>query len=128
MKTLAIGRPLVNFQKKPLQDPAKEGDDKTIYLRDYLIQTVGTLFQAENKERAILAYKVAQKLYDCNDLSVDLEDAEFKLVEDSVEKPRQGTAVLVTGQVYLMLDEAKRKAEELEEEQKESKQKNKQRE
>lgn len=107
MKTLAIGLPLVNFEKKPLQDPTREGEDKTVYLRDYLIQMVGTLFQAENKERAILAYRVAQKLYDCKSLNIALEDAEFKLIESAVEKPRQGTAVMVSGQVYLMLEEAK---------------------
>lgn len=123
MKVLGIGKPLVNFEGKALQDPSKEGEDKTVYLRDFLIQMVGQLFQAENKERAILAFKVAQKLHDCKDVEIDLEDAEFKLIEDSVEKPRQGTAVLVIGQVYLMLDEAKRKAEELEKEQKRNAQK-----
>ena len=108
MKSLEIGRPLVNFAKIPLTDSTKEGEDKTIYVRDLLIQAVGQLFQAENKERVILAYRVAQKLYDCQARSIDLEDAEFKLIEDAVEKPRQGLAPLILGQVYLILDEAKK--------------------
>lgn len=108
MKTVKIGIPLLSFSKKPIIDPTKDGVDKTVYLRDILIQAVGQLFQAENKQRAIAAFRLGQKLYDCDTEEIALEDAEFDLIMSAIETPRQGMSPIVLGQVYLMLDEAKK--------------------
>ena len=111
MKRLEIGRPIVNFARRPLQDPTKEGDDKTIYVRDLLIQAVGNQFKAENKARVILAYKVGQKLFDCPDQFIDLEDAEFELIKSAIEKPLPGLSPLVMGQIYPVIDDAEKERE-----------------
>jgi len=110
MKTLKIGKPLSTFSGQPMTDNQKDGDDKSIKVKDILVQYVGQLFEGENKERVLLAYRVAQKIYDCQGKNLDLEDAEFKLVVDATEKPKMGHGPLIMGPVYEVLEAAEEKA------------------
>ena len=105
MKTIAISTKLLGFDNKtPLTDVTKEGSDKDLTVKDILINRVGRFFPAENKERAILAFKVAQKIYDCKTKTLDLEDAEFKMVKDAMEKPTMSP--IVEARVHEVLDAA----------------------
>ena len=104
MKTVEIGKKLLGFDGKPLTDELKEGDDKELTARDILITRVGRLFSAENKERAILAYKVAQKIYDCKGKTLDLEDTEFGLVIAAMERPTMSP--IIEARVHEVLDAA----------------------
>lgn len=88
MKTLKIGDPVLAFNGEPFTDSLREGEDKVIRFKDIFIQVLGPMFQGDRSgsvERVLLANKVGQKLFDCRDESIDLEDAEFSLLEQATE-------------------------------------------
>lgn len=107
MKTVKIGTALSTFAGTAMTDAQKEGEDKKVKVKDILVQYVGQLFDNDNKEKVVLAYRLAQKIYDCEEDTIDLEDAEFKLVEEATDKPKMGHTPLIMGPVYLALEEAK---------------------
>ncbi|MHA2067934.1 MAG: hypothetical protein ACXABY_26535 [Candidatus Thorarchaeota archaeon] len=110
MKTVKIGTVLKTFAGKEMTDAQKEGEDKNVLVKDILVQYVGQLFENENKERVLLAYRVAQKIYDCEDEEIDLEDAEFKLILEATSKPKMGHSPLIMGPIYEVLEEAEEAA------------------
>lgn len=103
MKRVQIGKSLTTFAGIEITDTTKEGDDKRVYVRDMLVQQVGQLFQAEDKNRAILAYKTAQKIFDCKKDFIDLEDAEHKICIDALDPKR--LSPMVYGQLVITLEE-----------------------
>jgi hypothetical protein len=112
MKSLEINTPIKTFQGKEVQDGMKEGEDKIIRIKDLLIQYVGQLFEGENKARVLLAYKIAQKIYNHEgDDKLELEDAEFKLVVDATNKPKMGHGPMILGPVLEALEQAEKDAD-----------------
>jgi len=103
MKRIRIGKKITNLEGKPITDNFKEGDDKEVYVKDLMKQYVGQLFQAENKERSLLAYLTAEKLHKAKD-TVELENAEFKILADSLEKPKHNPVIMAP--LYQAMDEA----------------------
>lgn len=90
MKTLKINDPILSYDGEPLTDNLRDGDDKRILYKDMFIQVLGPMFQgrgAVDVEKVILAHKVGQKLFDCKDESIELEDAEFNLLKEAAESP-----------------------------------------
>jgi hypothetical protein len=103
MRKVKIGTALTNFAGEPIQDRTKEGEDKTVYVKDMLVQSVGQLFQAEDKNRAMLAYRTAQKIFNAQDV-VLLEEAEYKICQDAVDPKR--LSPMIFGGIMDVLDTA----------------------
>lgn len=108
MKYLAVRTPVCNFAGTELLDNTKSGDDKVIRVQDILVQYLGQFFQAKDPKKVILAYKVGQKIYDAKFDSLELEDAEFELIEEALKEPKHSPMIL--GPIYLALEEAKKEA------------------
>jgi hypothetical protein len=87
MKTLKIDDPVLSYDGTPFTDNLREGEDKTIRFKDIFIQVLGPMFQGKtgSVERVILANKVGQKLFDCEDETIELEDAEFSVLNEAAE-------------------------------------------
>lgn len=107
MKSLSICVPICNFAGEPVKDNLQTREDKTVYMKDLLMQYVGQLFGANNKEKALLAYRVAQKIYDHTEDPLELEDAEFAIVQEAVKVPKHGPMWIVP--IYQALADAEKK-------------------
>lgn len=105
MKTLKINDPILSYDGEPFTDNLREGEDKRIYFKDIFVQVLGPMFQGDrsgNVEKVLLAYKIGQKLFDCEDESIQLEDAEFKLLKEAAESQTaiQRFTTSILGPVY----------------------------
>lgn len=80
MKTLQIDAILKDFAGEDIL-----GVDGPLTTKSMLLQCVGAFFTSPSPEENIEANRVGQKLYD-SEGSIELEDAEFKLLNKAVNK------------------------------------------
>lgn len=79
MKTVGINNEFTDFAGNAIM-----GVDGPLTYSDILTQCMGAFFISENAKENILARKVGQKIHDA-DGSVELEDAEFDLLNKAVK-------------------------------------------
>lgn len=99
--------PLLKYDKEPLTTP----DGEILTLRRVIMVACGN-YSDTDPEKNVMAYKIGQKAYDAKGI-LDLEDAEFKELKNSILKPnRPNFSAIVMGQVYIALEEAELAARE----------------
>ena len=105
MKSLEINAILTDLTHKPILNPPEPGkSSEPAKIKDILIQyLVG--YKGKEPKQVMLARKVAQKVFDFEGLSLEVEDAEFDLIEEAVKEPQHNA--LIIAPIYEMLKAAK---------------------
>lgn len=84
MKTLFIGKEILDYRGKSLILP---GENEPLTIREILLRAVGSHnFNPDglNGKKNIMGWKLGEKLFDCKEPVIDLEDAEFEMVKESL--------------------------------------------
>lgn len=109
MKTLSgIDAPLKELSGKDVQ-----GVDGPLTIKSILTQCIGVFFTSPNAEENVQAYIMAQNFYKAEDI-IELEDADFRLLEKAVKKVLQDQrySPVVMAQLIQYIDSIKKNAKE----------------
>ena len=102
-KKINIGKILVGFNGKPLLNQ----ENKHVTAKDILIQYVGAHMSQDGRGR-IMTRMLGEKLFKADpNKEWEIEDAEFNLLKQTLEKPMHPDIILV--QIDEMMDEVKEK-------------------
>jgi hypothetical protein len=99
MKNVPLTFPIRGWDGNPIAV-----DGKPLTVRELCLQYVGT-FESENGKDCIIARKIGQRIYDCTEDMIALEDAEFNILERSMQKPRH--IAIVMGHLLEIMDDVK---------------------
>jgi hypothetical protein len=88
MKRIRVNKVIEGFDGKPI---VMGGE--ALVVKDMMLQYLGT-FASENPQEMIVAFAIGQKVYSAESY-VDLENAEYKIIEKAISKPQHGTVVFV---------------------------------
>ena len=102
MKQLDISMVLVGFNNEPIKSP----DQKDLTIKDVLISTLH-LVRVSNGKDAMAIHKLGHKIYDSKG-TLELEDAEFELIEKYIDENPAQYFALIIGQVKEVLEGAKK--------------------
>lgn len=102
MKTLQIDAQIKDFADKPIQ-----GVEGPLTSKDILIQCIGAFFSSPDAKENIRANDLGRKLYKA-DKSIELEDAEFDLLDKAVNKAikDQRYSPIVVSHISILLKSA----------------------
>lgn len=91
MKTLNIGKEITGIEGNKIMVAETQ---EFVKVKDILLQYIGS-FVAKNGKESIQIFDIGQRIYNAIDY-VDLEDAEFELLERSLT-PHKHNAIIMSG-------------------------------
>lgn len=109
MKNVPMNTVIKDFEGNPLKEPdGKSKETKPIRIGSLLINALGR-FSSPMGEEVILSYHLGLKLHQIrtkNGPSVELENAEFSLLQKALEQNGSQYVALVLGQALCILKES----------------------
>ena len=114
MKILPLTKTINNFKGKPITQSTEEVDEKNrplqipMTLKDIYLHYLG-IYSSQKGKQVIAAYKLGIVISDCQDPTIQLENADFLLLKEATQTPQHGA--LVMGQLYEALEEAEKEPE-----------------
>lgn len=103
IKLNGLEKNLVDFSGVPMKH---EITGKFVVMKDILLQCVGT-FATRDGQEATMTIAVGQKIYNAKDGKVELEDAEYSLLEKMIENPSQPQQAIVFAQLIKFIQKVK---------------------
>jgi len=100
MKKLRISTIINDFGGEPILS-----DKRPLTIKDVILNHIGT-FASKNGKEVIRLSKLGHKVYDHVTPYIDLEDAEFELLEKVLAEPRM--SVLAVAPVFEAMESAKK--------------------
>ena len=94
-----LGKVMVTFDGRPIPD--FQGNPMSV--RDVLLHYLGT-YTSKNGKNIIDAYQLGMKIAKHTEATIQLENAEFLILKESVQNPAHGA--LIMGQIAEVLDRA----------------------
>lgn len=85
MKTLTVGKEILDFKGNPIR---LENEKDPITIKEVLLRSVGSCNFNEdgrNGKRNIIGRRLGEKLYLCQEPTIELEDSEFEMIKESLK-------------------------------------------